>query len=78
MQAVRLRAAVADLTAGDNLVSLVFAIEEPGELIPAEFADSYPDRVDRWVFGHFGDLLNDSEAVWTSGNTGARLNSSNP
>ena len=63
-QATQLRAAVADLAAGDNLVSTwAFAIEEPDALVPMEFVDGYPDRVDRWVFGHFGDLLDKAEAA---------------
>jgi hypothetical protein len=63
-QATRLRTAVTDLAAGDNIVSTwVCAIEEPHERIPMEFAESYPGMVDRWVFGHFGDLLDDAQAA---------------
>ena len=57
-QAVRLREAVMNLAAGDNLVSRwIFSIEEPHARVPVEFANAYPAMVDRWVFGHFGDLL---------------------
>lgn len=48
----RLRAAVADLANGDNIVSAwVYQIEEPREPLPSIPAD-YLALVDRWVFGH--------------------------
>ncbi|WP_035838825.1 hypothetical protein [Kitasatospora azatica] len=60
--ASRLRDAVTDLTRGDNIVSLwVFGTEEPHEPPPTHLIDAYPAMVDDWVFGHFGDLLNDDE-----------------
>lgn len=56
--ASRLRAAVADLARGDNIVStLCYAIEEPREPAPQLLIDAYPGMIDDWVFGHFGDLL---------------------
>ncbi|WP_225826849.1 hypothetical protein [Streptomyces naphthomycinicus] len=60
---IRLRSAVADLAAGDNVVSRwVFHIEEPDDYLPRDLIDAYPAMVDRWVFGHFGNLL-DAEDV---------------
>jgi hypothetical protein len=47
-----LRLAVADLSAGDNIVSTwIYYIEEPGEPVP-HIRSTYPDLIDRWVFGH--------------------------
>lgn len=54
---VLLRAAVADLAVGDNIVSRwICSIEEPESRVPVEFADAYPGMVDKWVFGHFDEL----------------------
>ncbi|MET7305263.1 hypothetical protein [Embleya sp. NPDC005575] len=54
----RLRGAVADLAAGDNLISQwCFGIEEPGEPQPRHLIDAYPAMVDAWVFGHFAGML---------------------
>lgn len=56
--AVRLRAAVADLASGDNVVSQwCFHIDEPNDYLPMLLIDAYPAMVDDWVFGHFGGLL---------------------
>ncbi len=53
-----LRTAVTDLTLGDNVVSQwVFGIEEPRAPLPVYLIEAYPQMVDDWVFGHFGELL---------------------
>ncbi|GLW10093.1 hypothetical protein Misp01_52220 [Microtetraspora sp. NBRC 13810] len=55
---IRLRAAVADLAHGDNLISQwCHGIEEPKESLPRFFIEAYPSMIDEWVFGHFGELL---------------------
>ncbi|KAB8197658.1 hypothetical protein FH608_003755 [Nonomuraea phyllanthi] len=55
---IRLRAAVADLAHGDNLISQwCHGIEEPKEPLPRFFIEAYPSMIDNWVFGHFGELL---------------------
>ncbi|MFF7969121.1 hypothetical protein ACFZC3_27675 [Streptomyces sp. NPDC007903] len=54
----RLRAAVADLALGDNVVSKwCFHLDEPNESLPRMLIDAYPTMVDGWVFSHFGGLL---------------------
>ncbi|WP_327379083.1 hypothetical protein OG393_35015 (plasmid) [Streptomyces sp. NBC_01216] len=59
----RLRSAVLELADGDNIVSQWgFHFEEPRQSPPKELIDSYPQLIDQWVFGHFGDLL-DEELV---------------
>ncbi|MFD3553864.1 hypothetical protein ACFWWA_17420 [Streptomyces goshikiensis] len=56
--AVKLRAAVADLAAGDNLISQwVHGLEEPHASLPADWIALYPDLVDRWVFTDLLALL---------------------
>lgn len=56
--AARLRAAVADLALGDNVVSQwCFHLDEPKDSLPRMLIDAYPTMVDGWVFGHFGGLL---------------------
>jgi hypothetical protein len=56
--AARLRAVVADLAVGDNLVSQwCYGIDEPDQPPPRHLIDSYPGLIDDWVFGHFGELL---------------------
>jgi hypothetical protein len=59
----KLRAAVADVAAGDNFVSkIVFRIEERWEPIP-HVAVNYVDLIDLWVFGH---LIHSGEpALWS-------------
>ena len=58
----RLRLAVADLAVGDNIVSTwIYYIEEPGEPVP-HIRSTYPDLVDRWVFGHL--LGRDDSSSW--------------
>jgi len=52
----RLRAAVADLAAGDNVVSRwCYEIDEK-EPAPRDFISAYPDMVATWIFGAL-DLL---------------------
>ncbi|MEU3950679.1 hypothetical protein [Streptomyces sp. NPDC029526] len=59
----RLRSAVLDLAEGDNIVSQWgFHFEEPRQFLPQDLIESYPQMIDGWVFGHFGDLL-EEEAV---------------
>ncbi|WP_106976724.1 hypothetical protein [Streptomyces sp. NRRL B-24484] len=61
-QVSRLRDAVTDLAQGDNIVSLwVFGTDEPREPAPTHLIDAYPEMVDKWVFGHFGELLDAGE-----------------
>ncbi|MFB6823699.1 hypothetical protein ACFCXA_19150 [Streptomyces virginiae] len=56
--AVKLRAAVADLAAGDNLISQwVHGLEEPRASLPTDWIAVYPDLVDRWVFTDLLALL---------------------
>lgn len=51
----RLRSAVADVAAGDNIVSTwLYKIEEPREPVPY-IRVNYSDLIDEWVFGHFFD-----------------------
>lgn len=52
LEALRdLRAAVADIAGGDNIVSSwIFQFEEPREPLPD--TSDYPHLVDRWIFGH--------------------------
>jgi hypothetical protein len=53
----RLRAEVAHLALGDNVVSQwCHAIEEPRVPRPQDLIDAYPNMIDEWVFGHFGNL----------------------
>ena len=47
-----LRSVVADVAAGDNIVSTwLYSLDEPREPVP-HIALTYVDLVDRWVFGH--------------------------
>ncbi|MFE0448141.1 hypothetical protein [Streptomyces fungicidicus] len=56
----RLRSAVSDLAAGDNIVSQWgFHFEEPNWSLPRDLVDAYPAMIDNWVFGHFGSLLDE-------------------
>lgn len=56
----RLRSAVSDLAAGDNIVSQWgFHFEEPNWSLPRDLIDAYPAMIDEWVFGHFGKLLDE-------------------
>lgn len=56
----RLRSAVSDLADGDNIVSQWgFHFEEPRQSLPQDLIDAYPQMIDRWVFGHFGGLLDE-------------------
>ncbi len=59
----RLRSAVSDLAAGDNIISQWgFHFEEPNCSPPRDLIDAYPAMIDKWVFGHFGNLLDDFTA----------------
>ncbi|MFJ8073827.1 hypothetical protein ACIQ7Q_07795 [Streptomyces sp. NPDC096176] len=59
----RLRSAVSDLAAGDNIVSQWgFHFEEPDWSLPRDLIDAYPRMIDEWVFGHFGKLLDEVAA----------------
>ncbi|MFE6852956.1 hypothetical protein ACFVDH_19450 [Streptomyces sp. NPDC057674] len=59
--AVKLRAAVADLAAGDNLISQwCYGLEEPDASQPTDWIAAYPDLVDRWVFAGVFALLPES------------------
>jgi hypothetical protein len=56
--AAKLRAAVADLAAGDNLISQwCHGLEEPHASQPTDWIAAYPDLVDRWVFADLLALL---------------------
>ncbi|MEV7427755.1 hypothetical protein [Streptomyces sp. NPDC091212] len=56
----RLRSAVLDLADGDNIVSQWgFLFGEPRGSLPQNLIDAYPQMIDGWVFGHFGDLLDE-------------------
>jgi len=58
----RLRSAVADVAAGDNIVSTwIYYIEEPREPVP-HIKFTYSDLIDRWVFGHL--LGEDDSSSW--------------
>jgi hypothetical protein len=58
----RLRSAVADVAAGDNIVSTwIYYIEEPREPVP-HIRSTYPDLIDRWVFSHL--LGGDDSSSW--------------
>lgn len=58
----RLRSAVADVAAGDNIVSTwIYSLDEPREPVP-HIATTYPDLIDRWVFGHL--LGRDDSSSW--------------
>ncbi len=58
----RLRSAVADVAAGDNIVSTwIYYNEEPREPVP-HIRSTYPDLIDRWVFGHL--LGGDDSSSW--------------
>ncbi|MFD0064145.1 hypothetical protein [Streptomyces sp. NPDC056690] len=60
----RLRSAVSDLAAGDNIVSQRgFHFEEPNWSLPRDLVDAYPAMIDEWVFGHFGNLLDEAAAL---------------
>ncbi|WMI61890.1 hypothetical protein RBH85_36105 (plasmid) [Streptomyces rochei] len=55
---VKLRTAVGDLAAGDNLISQwCHGLEEPHASQPTEWIATYPDLVDRWVFADLLALL---------------------
>jgi hypothetical protein len=59
----KLRAAVADVAAGDNFISeLVYRIEERREPIPYA-AVNYVDVIDLWVFGHL--IPSQEPALWS-------------
>jgi hypothetical protein len=59
---VKLRGAVADLTAGDNVVSeWVYGLEEPHQSVPRDLIKAYPAMIDNWVFSHFGGLLDEPQ-----------------
>lgn len=61
---VKLRAAVADLVAGDNVVSeWVYGLEEPHQSVPRDLIEAYPAMIDDWVFSHFGGLLDEPETL---------------
>ncbi|MBT2545314.1 hypothetical protein J7E99_32610 [Streptomyces sp. ISL-44] len=61
--ACRLRSAVSDLAAGDNIVSQWgFHFEEPRWSLPRDLVDAYPKMIDEWIFGHFGNLLDEAAA----------------
>jgi hypothetical protein len=56
----RLRAAVADLATGDNIVSAwIFEIEEKEAMRPHMMTANYLEVVDLWVFGHLTHGLDD-------------------
>ncbi|MFZ3497191.1 hypothetical protein ACODT5_28875 [Streptomyces sp. 5.8] len=56
--AVKLRAAVADLAAGDNLISQwCHGLEEPHASQPTDWIAAYPTVVDAWVFANLLVLL---------------------
>ncbi|WP_432009251.1 hypothetical protein [Streptomyces bacillaris] len=55
---VKLRTAVGDLAAGDNLISQwCHGLEEPHASQPTEWIATYPDLVDKWVFADLLALL---------------------
>lgn len=55
---VKLRTAVGDLAAGDNLISQwCHGLEEPHASQPTDWIAAYPDLVDRWVFADLLALL---------------------
>ncbi|WP_092544483.1 hypothetical protein [Actinoplanes derwentensis] len=57
----RLRAAVADLAAGDNVVSAwCYEIDEK-EPAPRDFTSAYPDMVATWIFGRLDLLITQTE-----------------
>ena len=57
-----LRLSVADLAAGDNIVSAwMFFLDEPREPVP-HISHVYQDLIDRWVFGHL--LGGDDSSSW--------------
>ncbi|MFY1671281.1 hypothetical protein ACN27G_15110 [Plantactinospora sp. WMMB334] len=59
--AARLRAAVADLAAGDNVVSTwCYEIEEKMPA-PRDFKAAYPDMVTNWAFGDLDRLIAEGE-----------------
>jgi len=59
----RLRSAVSDLAAGDNIISeWGFHFEEPNRSLPRDLIEAYPAMIDEWVFGHFGNLLDEVAA----------------
>ena len=61
---VRLRAAVAGLVPGDNVVSeWVYGLEEPHQSVPRDLIKAYPAMIDDWVFSHFGQLLDEPETL---------------
>ncbi|MEE1774880.1 hypothetical protein PUR25_02095 [Streptomyces sp. JV181] len=57
-----------DLTCpGDNIVSQWgFHFEEPRRSLPQDLIDAYPQMIDEWVFGHFGNLLDEEVANSTA------------
>uniref|UniRef100_UPI003C7A4028 hypothetical protein n=1 Tax=unclassified Streptomyces TaxID=2593676 RepID=UPI003C7A4028 len=63
----RLRSAVLELAEGDNIVSQWgFHFEEPRRSLPQDLIDAYPQMIDEWVFGHFGNLLDEEVANSTA------------
>ncbi|MEV7952087.1 hypothetical protein AB0O74_34615 [Streptomyces rubiginosohelvolus] len=63
----RLRSAVLELAEGDNIVSQWgFHFEEPRQSLPQDLIDAYPRMIDGWVFGHFGNLLDEEVADSTA------------
>ncbi|MET8571256.1 hypothetical protein [Streptomyces sp. NPDC004783] len=57
----RLRSAVSHLAAGDNVISQWgYHLEEPHEHLPRDLIEAYVGMIDDWVFGHFGDLLDET------------------
>ncbi len=59
----RLRSAVSDLAAGDNIISQWgFHFEEPNCSLPRDLIDAYPAMIDEWVFGRLGNLLDEFAA----------------
>jgi hypothetical protein len=39
-----------------------YHLEEPHEHLPRDLIEAYAGMIDDWVFGHFGDLLDETAA----------------
>jgi hypothetical protein len=60
---VRLRIEVANLAAGDNLISTwLYQVTERAAYTPRHLIDAYPEMIDRWVFGPVLAILEQAEA----------------